>query len=227
MTFKVFRSGLGVAAVLGALLVAGGIAYAAIPDGGGVIHSCYAKLNGQLRVIDSEKGQRCSTNEVSLNWNAKGPPGPAGPSGPQGPQGLQGVQGVQGQTGSKGATGPSGVSHGLLASAQSVPIANGSPLSKVVAMYSVAPGTYMIWAQANLNDGLNDANGGCDVKVNGTTVPGSATDSHIQTGVDNLTLVTAATLTGGGSVVELDCASSDNTTTANGNLALVALDALN
>ncbi len=227
MTFKVFRSGLGVAAVLGALLVAGGIAYAAIPDAGGVIHSCYTKLNGQLRVIDSEKGQRCSSNESSLNWNAKGSPGPAGPTGPQGLPGSQGPQGLQGQTGPKGATGPSGISHGFLVSAQGVGVTNSLPFSKVVAMYSVAPGTYMVWGQVSLEDGTSEPFGGCDVEVNGSAVASSNTAWQAKDGLANLTIVSAATLTGSGSVVEVDCDSSDNTTKASANLALIALNALN
>jgi hypothetical protein len=42
-------------------LAAGGIAYANIPDTGGVIHACFKKTSpnqGTLRVIDSDKGQR-------------------------------------------------------------------------------------------------------------------------------------------------------------------------
>jgi len=57
---------------LGALLVvavgfaAGGIAYASIPDPGGVIHGCYDKKSGALRVIDAGP---CGNREVALNWN--------------------------------------------------------------------------------------------------------------------------------------------------------------
>src|SRR5262249_39368913 len=39
--------------------VASGV-YAAIPDSSGVVHGCYAKLNGTLRVIDGAKNQKCS-----------------------------------------------------------------------------------------------------------------------------------------------------------------------
>jgi hypothetical protein len=65
-----------------AVAAAGGIAYAGIPDSGGVIHGCYktSPNQGTLRVIDSEKGQTCSVNESALNWNQTGPPGPRGPS---------------------------------------------------------------------------------------------------------------------------------------------------
>jgi hypothetical protein len=39
----------------GLIALAGGIAYATIPDSVGVIHGCYG-TNGQLRVIDPSNG---------------------------------------------------------------------------------------------------------------------------------------------------------------------------
>ena len=42
-------------AVAGGALAAGAVGYAAIPDSGGVIHGCYQKVNGQLRVIDHDQ----------------------------------------------------------------------------------------------------------------------------------------------------------------------------
>src|SRR5690348_16282315 len=82
-------------ALLGAglALLAGGIAYAAIPDASGVIHGCYKKTSpnqGTLRVIDTEKGQKCLSSETTLTWNQTGPQGPTGPQGSTGPQGPAG-----------------------------------------------------------------------------------------------------------------------------------------
>jgi hypothetical protein len=55
------------------VLVAGGIAWATIPDpGAGLIHGCYRKTTGALRVIDPSKGQRCASSEAALNWNQRG-----------------------------------------------------------------------------------------------------------------------------------------------------------
>jgi hypothetical protein len=70
-----------VAVVAGLLALAGGVAYATIPDGQGVIHACYKTQNGQLRVIDAGG---CKPSETALSWSQvgqQGPPGPAGPSG--------------------------------------------------------------------------------------------------------------------------------------------------
>jgi type VI secretion system secreted protein Hcp len=83
-------------------VAAGGaaLAVASVPDGGGVIHSCYEVPDpGQtiplssgpnLRIIDPSAGQACNTSEQPLSWNAtsvSGQPGAPGPSGAQGPPG--------------------------------------------------------------------------------------------------------------------------------------------
>ena len=60
---------------------AAGAAYATIPDGGGVIHACYnagSNPSGNLRVIDSEAGAKCSKNEKALDWNQQGIKGDKG-----------------------------------------------------------------------------------------------------------------------------------------------------
>ena len=100
---------LGVVAVATVALV-GGVAYASIPDAGGVIRGCY-KPNvgpGNLRVIDPAKGQQCATTEHHLDWNQIGPSGPQGAQGPSGPQGAQGPSGPQGIQGASGPSGPKG-----------------------------------------------------------------------------------------------------------------------
>src|SRR5690242_2525724 len=101
---------------LGALLLAGGVAYATGPDSNGVIHACSAKTSngvsppGALRVIDP--GQSCNPNENPLNWtqNGRGPTGAAGPKGPSGSRGPTGPygKGATGPAGPKGATGAAG-----------------------------------------------------------------------------------------------------------------------
>jgi pimeloyl-ACP methyl ester carboxylesterase len=66
-------------AIVGALTV-GGIAWADIPDSGR-IQGCYLKGNGQLRVIDTDKGGNCLPTETALPWNQRGPTGPTGQDG--------------------------------------------------------------------------------------------------------------------------------------------------
>jgi hypothetical protein len=63
----------GLVAILAvALVTTGGLAYAAIPDAGGVIHTCYTKSSGAWRVIDTGLGQTCKSNEAALDLYSKG-----------------------------------------------------------------------------------------------------------------------------------------------------------
>ena len=83
------RVALGVAALF---TIAGGIAYASIPDAAGMIHGCYRTSlddqKGQLRVV-SEPGN-CRNNELPIAWSVTGPPGPPGPPGADGEDGEDG-----------------------------------------------------------------------------------------------------------------------------------------
>ncbi len=84
------RTWRGRAAVLlvGALASAGGVAVAAGTSGNDVIHGCYGKSNGQLRVVAA--ADDCKNNELPITWNQRGPVGPAGPRGLPGPPGPPG-----------------------------------------------------------------------------------------------------------------------------------------
>ena len=97
------------AAALTALGIAGGVAYATIPDAGGIIHGCYSK-NGDLRVIDTAaaKDGSCKQNETGLDWSQTGVAGPTGPTGATGATGATGPTGATGATGPTGATGATG-----------------------------------------------------------------------------------------------------------------------
>ncbi len=77
------------AALVTMLAVAGGVAYATIPDAGGVIHGCYKTNNGQLRVID-DATESCNPSETAIAWSQVGPSGPAGATGPSGASGPAG-----------------------------------------------------------------------------------------------------------------------------------------
>src|SRR5215212_6042895 len=95
MTVRITRKTLAVAAALAAVFAVSA-AYAAIPDGGGVIHGCYDKGSGQVRVTDSQTNvpKGCTTKEQSLNWNQQGPQGNPGAPGPKGDTGPKGDPGV-------------------------------------------------------------------------------------------------------------------------------------
>ena len=66
--------------------MAGGIAYAAIPDSSGVIHGCY-NPNGAntpngttLNIVNSDTSS-CKSNQTEITWNQTGPQGPVGDDG--------------------------------------------------------------------------------------------------------------------------------------------------
>jgi hypothetical protein len=75
--------------VLAIFAVAGGVAYASIPDASGVIHGCYRTSTddqkGQLRVV--EDPGNCRNNETAIQWNEQGDQGPQGLPGPPGQDG--------------------------------------------------------------------------------------------------------------------------------------------
>src|SRR5262245_47606209 len=72
----------------GGALVLAGVVYGAIPGQDGVVHGCYAKSNGALRVIDPA-ATTCTQKELSISWNQ---------TGPQGPQGIPGNLALAGQS---------------------------------------------------------------------------------------------------------------------------------
>jgi hypothetical protein len=96
-----------IAALLTALLLLSGVAYASIPDASGVIHGCVKNgTTGQreIRVIDTAYTTVCSAGWTAVTWNQTGPQGPVGATGPQGPAGPAGPQGPVGPTGATNAT---------------------------------------------------------------------------------------------------------------------------
>ena len=72
MKGKLIRPAVVALTIVGALLVAGGIAYATIPDSSGVIHACYKKNQGALRVIDTDEARLARRTESPLDWNQTG-----------------------------------------------------------------------------------------------------------------------------------------------------------
>ena len=99
MRFQVRARWFALGAVLAGLM-AGGIAYASIPDSNGVVHACYQKNSGSVHVIGTNPtvgGGACGSNELALDWNQTGPSGPSGPEGGSGQSGPSGPSGVLGR----------------------------------------------------------------------------------------------------------------------------------
>jgi hypothetical protein len=194
-----------------AVLAAVGVGYAAIPDAGGVIHSCYrvsSKPSGKLRVIDPDAGAKCGTNETALDFNQSGPKGDAGIQGPKGNTGAPGSQGPKGDTGPAGAPGPSTAT---FASATGVILDVNS--TKVVSK-NLPAGSWAITATANTTVGISSFAGdrmlstSCQLR-NGTDIIGGATDRRSvpagQNGAATLSMNGGAQVPAGGGEVSLWC----------------------
>jgi hypothetical protein len=93
--------------------VAGGIAYATIPDSGNVYTGCMLKNIGTVRLIDPSLPpgnlmSHCTAFETKITWNQQGQAGTPGPAGPKGDTGAPGPKGDTGPAGADGAQGPKG-----------------------------------------------------------------------------------------------------------------------
>jgi hypothetical protein len=98
--------------VLGIALI-GGVAWATIPDGGGVYTACKLTATGTIRLIDPSLPttsllQHCTSLETQITWNQKGQKGDAGTNGTNGTNGNDGINGVDGAAGANGEKGDKG-----------------------------------------------------------------------------------------------------------------------
>ena len=122
---------------------------APIPDARGVIHGCYAKSGGQLKVIDTAKGEKCPTGYTALDWNKHGIAGTNGTTASTASMALMvrtskaridGVDGAQGEVGPSDAYATFTQSPGTILCANYV----------TVKSLSLPPGSYTASATAML-----------------------------------------------------------------------------
>ena len=152
-----------VPALVSALVLLVGVATGAIPGSSdGKISACYGKVGGIVRVIDLEKGEKCSTAlEKPLAWNVAGPAGRDGPQGPQGPQGVPGAD-----------AGPPAAFRsplGILASSLS------TSASDVNIQHLTLPaGDYLIWGRAVV--AIDQVDFSVDCRLTPFTLPGLRSD---------------------------------------------------
>jgi hypothetical protein len=176
--------------LVGAALAVGlaGTAYATIPGGDGVIHSCYAKSGGALRVIDASV-TNCKSGETSLNWSQQGLPGPPGPQGEKGEQGEPGPPGPAGAVDSFGASNDSDF----------VPLKAGGQVT--VISKDVPAGNYAVFAAGEVANGTNDDQVVCLLRGNSEGIQTSnsslVNDANER---DRISLMGHATFTGAGTL---------------------------
>jgi hypothetical protein len=194
--------------VVAGFVLAAGIAYASIPDSGGVIHGCYANKDGSLRVIDTGSGGACDAKkETALNWNQKGP------------------------TGARGPTGPAGASHGYYSYGGLLSFATlGGSFATVGKLAGLPAGTYIVTARGLVEDLPNDQEAECKLVAGGTDVQETLVDTFA---ADSprlpFTLSAAATLSSPGSI-ETDCDSNDSggfAAAVDVSMTAVAVDTVN
>ena len=147
MTSKTLRKRLAVRLVAvstAGLALAGGIAYATIPDGGGLIHTCFkasdtSKSGGAtFSIVDPEVGGTCKQDQTNLSFNQQGPQGPEGPAGTTAFGEAVGGRGLR-------------------------PLAAGGPITEVNRVTVTEPGAYLVWATATAHNQVDsDANVGCE-----------------------------------------------------------------
>jgi hypothetical protein len=93
------------AGAVAATVLAGGVAWAAIPGDGGAYSACMLKNVGTVRLIDKSLPpgnlmSRCKPAlEVEISWNQQGPPGLPGAPGGEGDAGEDGVSPTVAQIG--------------------------------------------------------------------------------------------------------------------------------
>jgi len=228
-----------------ALALAGGVAYATIPDADGVIHGCYGKSGGSLRVIDNGV-TNCQKTETALNWNVKGPTGPVGPQGaqgtpgvdgadgaqgPAGPQGPQGADGPQGPAGAQGPAGPAGPAGSSVRIVFKPTYTFAGPDYEKLTGTNLAQGTYALFARAELTGDTLDSSGdfvvGCELRDPTNAVFGQANETEDVSGEEpfiphiTLNVIGVVDVPAGGKEMSLWCF---NTGTASGRLGFGGAD---
>jgi hypothetical protein len=114
----------------------GAVAWAAIPGPEAIIHGCYRKRGGALRVINTADHAKCGHKEAELNWEEIGPRGP------------RGATGSRGATGPAGATGPRGPSNAY-ATSQSASLTLSGSAGEILSL-TVPAGDYVLDASVKI-----------------------------------------------------------------------------
>jgi hypothetical protein len=203
MKGKLIRPAVAALVIVAALLAAGGIAYATIPDGGGVIHACYQKNQGALRVIDTDKAQTCSSSETPLTWSQTGPQGQPGQQGPAGPTGPSDVWSID------------GYDAGLTNLPFQTPV-------NLATTSTLPAGSYFVQGETEANNvGGFDTNYFCDLVGSSTTYQ----DTRVTgTGPDWVTIPVQAVITlTNPDAISLQCEAADSGTSEAFNWQLAAI----
>jgi Collagen triple helix repeat (20 copies) len=165
---------MGVALIALVIATSGG-AYGAGRVSSPTISACVHHSGGGLYTA-----HRCARGDISLTWNVTGPRGPSGDAGVRGATGSQGPAGAQGTTGPQGAIDPPGATgpSDALSGHKDGPAPVTGTLSTIVSLPIPRPGSYVIFAKAELFDTLAyGENPVCEIVAGTVKVDGSRPDS--------------------------------------------------
>ena len=166
-----------VALAVGVFLLAGGVAWAASGSGGTVIHACYSKRSGTLRVA-----ARCKHGEKSLSWNKSGPEGRAGA------RGSRGATGASGSNGLNGGEGPAGPSD-IYAAGKATGALSLTEYTSY-AQLTLPPGSYLVEATVILFANAPATKMACRVAETSTPVKGELDAAEASAGAKEQNTVT-------------------------------------
>ena len=213
MSFTITSKKLIAVGVAIVAVAAGSAAFAAIPDGNGVIHACYDNQSGQVRIYDSQTNlpKSCGSKETAITWNKQGPQGLPGPKGDTGDPGAPGPQGDPGPQGERGP------SDAYKHRSQDFVTLSGNVSTEVTSL-DLPAGSYVVSAKTIV--GSNSAGStlvGCGLLAyqGGNYVPWSADDGSVgyvnhQGGIQGATLANMTTVTlNAPGTVQLRCNSVD------------------
>jgi hypothetical protein len=157
-------------AVVAVFALAGGIAYAAIPDADSTYHACMLKGVGTIRIVDPER-QRCSAAlETEITFGARGPQGLPGTQGAPGAHGTNGVSPTVAQigAGTNCANGGAAITDANGSTAYVCSGANGNDGAPFAGTFTSQNGDYSIAVD---NSGISlHGPGGTSLLVQGTDI---------------------------------------------------------
>ena len=221
---------------VGVAIIGSSVAYAAIPDPGGVIHACYGTLLGNVRVVDTGANQGCLPTENAITWNQTGPqglpgiPGATGDTGTTSPQGDPGDVGPAGPQGAKGDTGPAGQG-GASVQQISIPradVPSGNP-TDVASLTLPTGGTWLLTATLSPHNQSNDSLWTCRLNAGGATVDVHSTNTQNGGGpfgqnndIASMSLDGVTTLDGPNATVTVNCDSGGQSDSDVDNIQFIA-----
>lgn len=175
------------------------------------IHACVEKNRGVVRIV-ADAGACDLKKEYATQWNIQGPEGPQGPAGPQGSQGPAGPigpAGPAGPVGPEGAEGPQGPAGTVQAFSDTGNSSLKNDTPTTIASVTVPAGTYVIQAEAKVDNLANDPkNAKCSLSTGVSREVELATGGTGSNSQKQMVLIDYRTF-GGSTTISFSCGTAD------------------